>query len=105
MTYKFNSIEIEYFITNDNVNCQIKDSYKINSKSYMKAFLKYLKVVYPQFNKRSDASYIREWTAHNFLYKLNFCTARTKDTDLNINEYWYRRLAYYFISFFVKLDK
>lgn len=51
---------------------------------------------------RSNRSMIREWCAHNFLYKHNYKRERTKDVDLNQNESLSRRLGYFFLSLFYK---
>ena len=50
-------------------------------------------------SKRSVESWIREWKAHNRLYRLGLFKEHTKDCDLEENEKWYRRLAYWVIGF------
>lgn len=51
------------------------------------------------FNSRSAGSYVREWRAHNFLYKMNIMVDSTKDTDLDVAEPLWRRVGYFFLSF------
>lgn len=48
---------------------------------------------------RTDKSWIREWKAHNVLYKFGIYPDRTKDVDLNNNEPPLRKLAYLLLSF------
>lgn len=89
---------IEYSINKEQDNCTIIDSFYIHDKETKVQFIKMLIHNYEKFNKRSVNSYYREWKAHNILYKLGFAKERTKNVDLNINEYWWRRLGYFFIS-------
>ena len=66
-------------------NCiTIINSYTMNNKERMKEYLGCLKVMYPKCEvfKRSDKSLIREWRAHNLLYKLGLYRSHTKDVDL-----------------------
>lgn len=100
MKYIFNGITIEYNVSNN--NCCIKDSFRIKDIQYMKAFITYIKKVYPEFCKRSDSSYINEWKAHNILYRFGLFKAHTKDVDLNINESKFRRFIYTLLALFVK---
>lgn len=83
MIYTFNDTQITYHLSEG--NCCIVDSYKISSKSYMLSFIDFL-LMDQKFAARSVKSYLREWQAHNLLYKLGLFKERTKDVDLNINE-------------------
>lgn len=47
---------------------------------------------------RSEKSWVREWKAHNFLFELDVERERTHDVDLNNNETFVRRFAYYLLS-------
>lgn len=91
-----NGTIIDYEISKD--NCKIYNSYLVRGKNTKKEFIKRLIRKYPQFKVRSIKSYYREWKSHNVLYKLGIKKIKTKDTDLCITEYWYRRLGYFIIS-------
>ena len=92
MQYK----DIHYTLSD--VNCCIFNSYLITDESEMRDFCEH--ALPAHFLQRPIESYIREWKAHNWLYRHNIAAERTRDTDLNINEYWYRRLGYWFINLF-----
>ena len=44
--------------------------------------------------KRDIFSYVKEWHAHNILYKLHLFRKHTKDVDLNENEGKFRLFCY-----------
>ena len=88
---------IEYLIEGQK-NCKIKNSFLIKSKKLKYEFIAYLIRKYPQFLARSKKSYYREWKTHNIFYKLNILRKSTIDTDLNINESWWRRVGYFIVS-------
>ena len=48
--------------------------------------------------KRTNASWAREWMAHNYLYDSNIATDRTADVDLNEDESTLRRFGYFILS-------
>lgn len=79
-------------------NIKLVDSWFIEDRSMQKQILQELLESYEWFRARSLKSYLREWRAHNLLYHLGLFEERTKDTDLNVNEYWYRRLVYFFLG-------
>lgn len=90
-----------YKIQNNNIH--IQDSYLIHKKSEMNELLLTIKQEYPNllvFEKRSINSLIREWRAHNLLYKLGLFKNRTKDVDLDIYETALRRICYFILSIF-----
>lgn len=47
---------------------------------------------------RKFDSYVREWKAHNNLYKLGFFKNHTKDVDMEEPIKWYYELIYYIIG-------
>ena len=51
-------------------------------------------------SKRTVNSWLREWKAHNRLYRLGLFKSHTKDCDLEENEKWYRLLIYQIIGRF-----
>lgn len=77
----------------------IVDSWKIQDESDMRLILLRFKGKSPFAYKRTMESWIREWKAHNRLYKLGLFRSHTKDCDFDESEKWYRRLAYWIIGF------
>lgn len=74
---------MQYQITENNIH--IVDSYKVTGLLSMVNFLNALKSAHPEckvFN-RSISGLIREWRAHNRLYKMHLFRSHTKDVDLN----------------------
>ena len=49
---------------------------------------------------RTLSSEIREWKAHNILYKLHIRENQTKDTDFSKDESKLRKFGYFFLSAF-----
>ena len=90
-------------ISFDELNIHIEDSYQVKTKKEMEEILWIVKGA--SFNRgisylRKRASWIREWKAHNLLYKLGIQKERTRSVDLNENESIYRRIGYFFLSLF-----
>lgn len=73
---------IKYKITKSNLH--IPDSYLVEKKR-IPGILAQIKAIHPDSDvwKRSFISLQREWTVHNFCYKINFKRERTKDCDLD----------------------
>ena len=88
----------------ENLNIHIQDSYLIeDAKTIENAIENILASVY--FEKlaavgysRTKASLIREWKAHNVLYRWGYEKERTGSVDLDQNESRRRRFAYFFLS-------
>lgn len=91
-------MKLDYVIDIERGNCHIVDSYKVTSSKEMKEFINANLRIAP-FNIRNALSYVHEWKAHNFLYKIGYKRERTKDVDLNFDETFFHRLAYFFLSF------
>lgn len=72
----------------------IIDSYKVKDEYDMKLILKVFKMRTGYGSRRSLKSWLKEWKAHNRLYRLGLFRSHTKDCDLEQNEKWYRLLAY-----------
>lgn len=90
-------------VTFDKNNIHIQDSYKVTTTESMKFILQLVKyttsnrdIVY----KRIMKSWLREWKAHNILYKFNIQRSRSQHTDLSENESMMRRFAYFILSLF-----
>ena len=79
-------------------NLQIVDSYKVSKPKEMKEILIFLrKYIKENFNisyKRSIASWLNEWEAHNLYYDLNQQRERSRSVDLNEDEPLWKIKAY-----------
>lgn len=89
---------MQFVIDEVGQNIKIIDSFKYTDRETQVATIKLFMSKYDWFNARSLKSYVREWRAHNRLYKLGLFKDRTKDVDLNVAEKWYRRLGYFFLG-------
>ena len=96
--------EIKYNLNSAAGNCTIFDSWQVKDRKTMVEFCR-LHLTDEPFNRRSISSYVREWRSHNLLYKWNFKPQSTKDTDLNVNEYTWRRIGYFILSFLYNFCK
>jgi len=86
---KIKGVKIQY----DKTNVRIIDSYKVKEKEMADILFWFMfKTGYE--SKRSLDSWLREWKAHNRLYRLGLFRSHTKDCDLNEEEKWWRLLAY-----------
>lgn len=86
---------VEYTASKNNVN--IHDSYKVSKHDFEDAldFVKYdAEDSTDVFKNRSYFSMKMEWTAHNFLYMINYERERTGSVDLNYPQKWYITAAY-----------
>lgn len=89
----------------NNKNVHINESYTVTDPSCMQEAINLIREEAKRFNifyKRNDKSWIREWKAHNMLYKAGIQKERTGCTDLNEDESLFRRLGYWFLSLFYK---
>lgn len=91
--FYINLIDKEYF------NVTIMDSHLIVNKNEQIAILTKMMKMWPKMSARTLKSYLREWRAHNRLYKFHLFKKHTKDVDLNTNESKFRRLGYFFLGF------
>ena len=84
-----------YEITDNGRNIHIVNSWAV----YKHDFRDWLEEIWLHYSDcevftRSFASLEREWAVHNFLYYCHIARERTKDTDLNVPQAWYVKLAY-----------
>lgn len=82
-------------------NTTILNSYRIKNLSDMKAIIEHIKKRSSKdmaINKRSVSGMIYEWRTHNLLYSLGIEKDRTKSVDLNTNQPWYVKVAYFCMS-------
>lgn len=91
---KIGEILIEY----DAGNVRIVDSYKVKKEEDMLEVLIWFKLKTGFRSRRSMDSWIREWKAHNIMYKLGIYRSHSRDCDLEELEKWHRRLVYWFIG-------
>ena len=85
-------------ITFDEKNTHIEDSYLIKDINLEVGYIireRYLRHL-PQTRKFN--SYVREWKAHNNLYKLGLFKSHTKDVDMEEPIKWYYELIYWIIG-------
>lgn len=86
-------------------NIHIRDSYLVKNDAD-KEFVLDTIIASEEYHKfdytRTKISYLREWKAHNVLYKWGIAPSRTASVDLNENESLFRRICYFFLS---KLEK
>lgn len=89
---------MEFVINKSGQNIKIIDSFKYTDRETQVVTIRMFMNRYNWFCGRSLKSYVREWRAHNRLYKLGLFKDRTKDVDLNVHEKWYRRLGYFILG-------
>ncbi len=83
-------IEIEY----DNKNVRILNPRAAKHSVFMKTVLQEFKKRTNYKSRRTLKSWIKEWKAHNRLYKLGLFKEHTVDCDLEENEKPHRLIAY-----------
>lgn len=87
-------VKIQY----NNSNVRIINSYKVKSRVYMKMVLQEFLKRTGYKSKRSIKSWLKEWKAHNRLYKLGLYKTHTVDCDLEENEKLHRLIIYEFLG-------
>lgn len=87
-------VEIQY----DKSNIKIINSYKIKKEKDMEDILFWFMFKTGYKSKRNILSWIKEWKAHNRLYKLGLYRSHTVDCDFAENEKWCRLLVYSIIG-------
>lgn len=86
------------------LNIHIKDSYQVKTKSEINEMLdkiitnEYFSLLFNNGFTRAKASMMREWKAHNVLYRSGIFKERTGSVDLNQDESLVRRIGYFFLS-------
>lgn len=81
---------------------QIYDSYLVEDPEHMRTFCEQIKNyawVGMVVTKLSVDDMVREWKAHNLMYKLGIFKKHTKSIDFK-KTHWYTRLMYRIISLF-----
>ncbi len=86
---------ILYEITEN--SCTIYNGFTIKNRKIMTEFCKYV-LSSGVFSKRSSSSYVREWCAHNLMYRFKISPKRTRDVDLDARESAFRRFVYFVLS-------
>lgn len=101
ISFLYNGLPIS--ISFNKLNIHIVDSYRVKKAKEMKEILHIVHCASLNrgiFYARNEKSWIREWKAHNLLYKLGICKTRTQSVDLNENESKLRKIGYFFLSLF-----
>lgn len=88
-------------ITISHKNVNINNSYLIETTREKKEVINYILETASDHGitfKRSIKSWLREWKAHNVLFKLGIKKQQTRSVDLNEDENLFRRIGYFLIS-------
>lgn len=93
----------QFYIQFNSENVCVINSFRVIKGSDMKRLLRIVRMA--SFNRgisyaRKIESWVREWKAHNILYKFNIKRKSTKNVDLNENENIFRRIGYFILSLF-----
>lgn len=74
---------------------KIIDSYKITDRSRMREIIYAIQHKYPEVKFNRDyVDLVKEWVAHNRLYKWHIKSEKTKDVDLEFEESKWRMFVY-----------
>lgn len=87
------------------MNYRYIDSYKITSISMIESEINKLLTKGLISSTRTAKSYVKEWHAHNVLYKMHLFRSHTKDVDLNDEESPFRLFMYSLIWIFSFKEK
>lgn len=82
---------------------RICDSYRVMSRKEMRCQLEAHRMINPlnnALNKRSINSLIREWCAHNLLYRLHIARSHTESVDFEYPQRWYYTAIWWILSVF-----
>lgn len=101
---KFSIYNLNITVSSHNIN--IKGSYIVDSRESMLNILYMIKEYVEDygngmespFDHRSISSMVREWVAHNNLYKLGYKKSNMCDVDLNYPQKWYVTVIYWFLN-------
>lgn len=99
MTLIYGKHKISVDLTKNNVH--ITDSYKIQKRADMNAIVKIIRAEALKLGfkyKRSNASWVTEWRAHNYMYDKRIDRAKTASVDLNDNESRLKLASYNLMS-------
>lgn len=100
-----------YYIGKTEVECildenvvTIRNSYRITDDEKKIYILKRLLEDFPYIKKhnRNLNNMLNEWKAHNILYQHNYKVKSTKDTDLELKQKLFYKIAYFLISHLMK---
>ena len=82
-------------------NVHIHDAYKVKGKKKKLEIINIILSFCPDaFKTRSIRSVLREWRAHNILYKLHIARKSTMHTDIEANQKLFYKIGYLLINIF-----
>lgn len=98
-------LTVTFSLNKNNPFFTVKDSYLIVRRKDIELCLTKIREE-PEYKflqekcgyKRTFISELREWEAHNMLYRMRILRSRTGDSDIDQKESWFRRLGYFFLS-------
>lgn len=79
-------------------NTHVENSYLATDISFEVGYIIRERYIRHLPQTRKFDSYVREWKAHNNLYKLGLFKSHTKDVDLEEPIKWYYELIYWLIG-------
>ena len=85
-----NGVKIKY----DRKGISIINSYKVTQAEDMFIILRLFQLKTYYKSRRTLKSWVKEWKAHNRLYKLGLFKSHCKDCDLEENEKLHRLVVY-----------
>ena len=96
-TVEVNGKYVTVFVGSDAT--KIVDSYLVSTKEDKTKVLSVIRNRAPEaFGKRKDPGLLREWKAHNILYKIGYERARTKDVDFENDQDLLHTIGYAILS-------
>lgn len=76
------------------MNLHLENSYRVKKLSSIKQEVHKYYSDGHLTSARTEGSYVREWEAHNWLYRHGLFVSHTKDVDLNDDESLIRRAGF-----------
>jgi len=91
----------DFYVNITDNNVHIHDSYKIKGKWKKLAVIERILEIQPDaFKIRSIRSVLREWRAHNILYRWHIKRDSTMHTDIEIHQKLKYKIGYLLVNIF-----
>jgi hypothetical protein len=91
----------DFYVNVTENNVHIHDSYKIKGKKRKLEIINAIIAFCPEaFKTRTIKSVLREWRAHNVLYKLHIARNSTMHTDIEAHQKLFYKISYLLINIF-----